>query len=263
MTAPALVLLASGFSQPPASDTLHALRKRMQMNRPELNIGLAFVGGPQPSAQQVVSVLIQRGVTEVVFVPLDLTRAVEVDEDSLEMLAQVRKNHPSIGFAMARPLGPATDLLNVLDTTLRDALRAAHCVEIDSLVLSVPRGGDIRGNALLSRRARQWSAHHKLPVVVASADGSGLSMAQAIASLRSQGRRHIAVGSLWLARDETFASQANLAIAAGAKAVSAPMGDHSLILDLVMNRYAFAAMDLLDDAALGIQPADLEAAASN
>ena len=40
--------------------------------------------------------------------------------------------------------------------------------------------------------------HHRLPCVTAFATGSGPSSAEAIRTLRGQGRRHIAVGS-WFA----------------------------------------------------------------
>ena len=106
--------------------------------------------------------------------------------------------------------------------------------------------GDVRGAALLARRARQWSTHHRLPCLTAVADGTGPSVAQAFAGLRSQGRRHIAVGSFFLGPDESYAVQADLAYRVGAVAVSEPLGTAAEVAELVLARYAFAAMDLLD-----------------
>ncbi|MEL4504361.1 CbiX/SirB N-terminal domain-containing protein [Luteococcus sp. H138] len=246
MTAPALILLAHGSAQPEMTSTIHQLRMQMQQSRRELNIGLAFLDKCPPSGPAVVSALAARGVKEMVFVPLDLTHAVEVCEQATGMLERVRALHPQVAMTLARPLGPATDLLNVLDARLREALRQTHAVELDGLVLSAPEAGDTRGNALLARRARQWSAHHKLPCVVACNDGSGANVAQAVAALRSQGRRHVAVGSFYISADENYHAMRESALAAGVEAVSAPMGDHEFILDLVMARYVFAAMELLD-----------------
>lgn len=246
MTAPALILLAPGSSQPALTSTLHELRVTMQQARPELNVALAFLDHCPPSGPAVVSSLAARGVKEMVFVPLDVTRAVEVSEQASQMLERVRAAHPHIAMTMARPVGPATDLLNVLDVRLRESLRQNHVVELDALVLSAAQAGDTRGNSLIARRARQWAAHHKLPCVVAFHDGSGASVAHAVATLRAQGRRHIAVGSFYISGDENYQSMRELAIAAGAKSVSAPMGSHEFILDLVMARYVFAAMELLD-----------------
>lgn len=246
MTAPALILLAHGSAEPQMTSMIHQLRMQMQQTRPELNIGLAFLDKCPPSGPAVVSALAARGVREMVFVPLDLTHAVDVCEQATEMLERVRTLHPQVAMTLARPLGPATDLLNVLDARLREALRQTHAVELDGLVLSAPEAGDTRGNALLARRARQWSAHHKLPCVVAFNDGSGASITQAVATLRSQGRRHIAVGSFFISADENYQTMRELALSVGVEAVSAPMGGHEFILDLVMARYVFAAMELLD-----------------
>lgn len=249
MTAPALILLAHGSTEPQMAAVLHQLRVQMQQARPELNVNLAFVDRCPPSGPAVVQALASRGVREMVFVPLDLTHAVEADERSQQLLERVSAAHPEIAFTMSRPLGPATDLLNVLDARLREALRQTQSTEIDALVLSTSSAGDPRGNALVARRARQWASHHKLPCLVAVTDGTGPGVVQAMASLRAQGRRHVAVGSFFIAGDEGYAVQREAALAAGAVAVSSPMGGHEFILELVMARYAFAAMELLDVAA--------------
>ncbi|WP_420175107.1 sirohydrochlorin chelatase [Luteococcus sp. OSA5] len=246
MTAPALILLARGATRPEHTRTLHQMRKSMQQARPELNVALAFLDKCPPSGPTVVSTLAARGVKEMVFVPLDITHAVETIDDANQMVERVRASHPGIAVTMSRPLGPATDLLNVLDTRLREALRQTHAIELDALVMSAPSSGDTRGNALLARRARQWSSHHKLPCVVAVNDGTGASVTQAISTLRSQGRRHIAVGSFFICGDEAYLAQRESALKAGVEAVSEPMADHEFILDLIMARYVFAAMELLD-----------------
>lgn len=100
---------------------------------------------------------------------------------------------------------------------------------------------------MIARRARQWATHHKLPVLVAHSDGSGPDVAAAIASLRHIGRRNIAVGSLFISPTEGYRQQAELALANGALAVSAPLGADPRIGELAMARYSFAAMELLDD----------------
>lgn len=246
MTAPALILLAQGSTDPQVASIMHEVRKQMQMARPELTVNLAFLDHCPPKGPQVVNTLASRGVREVVFVPLELGRAVDPEPAAQAMVERVRAAFPEMAVTISRPLGPATDLLNVLDAQVREALKAAHALELDALVLSTPGAGDARGNALIARRARQWAAHHRLPVMVSFSDGSGPTSAQAVAALRTQGRRHIAVGSFFVAGDANFRINADQALAAGAIAVSEPMGSHPSILDLVMSRYAFAAMELLD-----------------
>lgn len=221
------------------------MRKRLQVMRPDFTINAAFLDHCPPSGPQVVSQLVRQNVEEFVFVPLQLTHAIDSGPELDAMISRVRSVHPSARFVPSRPIGPEVSLLNILDERLREALRLARALELDGLVLSAEGSGDVRGNALLARRARQWATHHKLPCLTAVADGTGASTAQAIQSLRSQGRRHIAVGSFFLTADDSYHRQAELAYRFGAVAVSSPLGSHTEVLDLVLARYAFAAMELL------------------
>ena len=246
MTAPALVVVSKGSPDPRAAQVTHELRKGLQLLRPELTVHGAFLDQCPPSGSQVVSQLVKQGVEEIVFVPLHLTNAIDADT-GVEALAQrCRTSHPNARFSISRPIGPELSLLTVLDQRLRAALSHARCLELDGLVLSSESAGDVRGSALLARRARQWSTHHKLPCLTAVADDSGPSVAQAIMGLRAQGRRHIAVGSFFLSADSSYHAQADLAYRYGAVSVSEPIGAAPEVLDLVLARYAFAAMDLLD-----------------
>lgn len=246
MTAPALVVVSTGSSDPRVAQVTHELRRGLQTLRPELMVHGAFLDQCPPSGGQVVAQLVRQGIDEIVLVPLHLTNAIEAGAD-VDLLAQrSRTAHPNTRFAVARPIGPELSLLTVLDQRLRAALSHARCLELDGLVLSAESSGDVRGTALMARRARQWSAHHRLPCLTAVADDSGPSVAQAIMGLRAQGRRHIAVGSLFLSADTAFQTQSDLAYRYGAVSVSEPIGAAPEVLDLVLARYAFAAMDLLD-----------------
>ena len=245
--APALVVVAPGCRDPEATQTaVHELRASLQRLRPFMTIKSAFLDSCPPSGTHVVAQLSRQRVAEVVFVPLELTHASECDPQIAALVERSREAFPAIRFVASRPIGPESSLLTILDQRMRSALSRAHCLELDGLVLSAGRAGDVRGSALLARRARQWAAHHRLPCLTAVADDSGPSVAQAIMSLRSQGRRHIAVGSFFLIADEAYRAQAELAYRYGAISVSEPIGSAREVLDLVLARYSFAAMDLLD-----------------
>lgn len=252
MAAPALLMLAHGADDPEVHQTSWQLCERLRNNRPNLSVELAFLDGGTPEPQATVATLAAGGAAELVIVPLDLSRAIEADDQTTELAATLSQAHPELSIQVSRPVGPSSSLLTVLDERLRAALRAARTVELDALVLALPRSGDVRGNALVSRRARQWSNHHKLPVVVAVSDGSGASAGQAVVTLRGQGRRHIAVGSMFIGPTTAFRQQVELARAAGAIAISDPIGADDRLLELVMARYSYAAMDMLD-------PSDLDA----
>ncbi len=211
-----------------------------------MTIRSAFFSCCPPSGTQVVSQLARQGIDEIVFVPLELSHSAQCDPRLETLVESSQEAFPTIRFIAAHAIGPETSLLTILDQRLRNALSQAHCLELDGLVLSAEHAGDVRGSALLARRARQWSAHHRLPCLTAVADASGPSVAQAITTLHTQGKRHIAVGSFFLTADEAYHAQAEMAYRCGAISVSDPIGAAREVLDLVLSRYSFAAMDLLD-----------------
>lgn len=245
MTAPSLILLGTGGSDPRVAGVSHELRAMLHAQRPELDVAVAFLDEGYPRCLQVAGKLAKRGVTEVVVVPLHLADAHPRQPETAALIAQIRAAHPGLRVIAAAPVGPEAQLLAVVDQRLRDALRARRADQLDGLVLSTEPTTDVRSNALLARRARQWSTRHKLPCLVATG-GSGPSVADAIRSLRAQGRRHIAVGSWFLTADEGFRRQAALAQSARAVAVAAPIGAASEVAAIILGRYVVSAMDLID-----------------
>lgn len=245
MTAPTLVMVARGSRDQRVARVAHALQAELRRERPEIDSRIAFLDSCLPHVGRVLAQLAAKGVQEAVLVPLDLAHAIDVDPRLDGLVVQEASQHPDLRLSIARPIGPEATLLTLLDLRLRAALAQARVLELDGLILSSSTAGDVRGAALLARRARQWATHHRLPCLTAVADGSGPSVAHAMQGLRSQGRRHIAVGSFFLAADERYAVQADQARRVGAVAVSEPLGAASEVADLVLARYAYAAMELL------------------
>ncbi len=241
MTAPAIVLVADGPDEAPVSDALGSIALALQQARPDLRVHLARLGGVSPTVEDVVAALVADDVAEAVLVPLDLVSAAGHSPE-----LDTFTHSPDIHLAVSRPVGPAGEVLNILDERVREALHRGGALEIDGLVLTAPGGGDVRGASLLARRARQWSAHHRLPVQLAVEDGDGRATAAAVQSLRMQGRRHIAVGSLHLIPTPAYQAHVQAAMRAGAVAVTAPIGDSPHLSLLILARYAFGAMELLD-----------------
>ena len=246
MTAPSLILLGYGSTDPRVADVSHALRARLLDLRPELDVHVAFLEQGSPSGLQVVNKLVRRGVTEAVFVPLLLSDAFAAHAEVPALVAQVQSVHPELSVIASRPIGPDAQLLSVVDRRLREEVRSRHVSELDGLVFAAAGTSDLRSNSIVARRARQWGSHHKLPCVTAFATGSGPTTAEAVRTLRAQGRRHIAVGSWFLAPGTLYARQAELALDAGAVAVSGPLGAEPEIAEAALTRYVVAAMDLVD-----------------
>lgn len=241
MTAPAIILVAGGHEGQAVAETLTDIARGLQASRPDLRSHLARLNGLSPSLPDVVASLVGQDIGEAVLVPLDLVSAADhaPELDTFE-------HSPDIHLVVSRPVGPASEILNILDERVREALHRSGALEVDALVLTAPAGADVRGASLLARRARQWATHHRLPVQLAVDEGDGRSTATAIASLRTQGRRHIAVGSLFLTPTSAYQAHADAANRAGAIAVTAPLGDSEHLRQLILARYAFGAMELLD-----------------
>lgn len=246
MTAPALVLLGYGSHDPRVAQISAEIRSALLEIRPALEVEVAFLDHCAPSAPQVVDQLVARGVSEVVLVPLLLSDAFHAQVAVPAVVAAVRAAHPELRVLASRPIGPEASLLSVIDRRLRDALRTRRVSELDGLVFAAAGSADVRSNAIVARRARQWATHHRLPCVTAFATSSGPTTAEAIRTLRGQGRRHIAVGSWFLSPGLLFTRQAELAYEAGAIAVSDPMGAEPEIAEVALVRYVVSAMDLVD-----------------
>lgn len=256
MAAPAIVLVAPGDDDPAVRNALAAIAKRLSNLRPDLQVNLGLLGDEKPGVIDVVERLAKAGTTEIALVPMDLVSAADHSPTVARARDAVHAVNSQVNIVISRPIGPATELLNVLDDKLREALHRANAVEVDALVLAVPEGGDVRGTSLLGRRARQWGAHHKLPVQLAVNDTTGRATATAIAALRGQGRRHVAVGSLFLTPGPIFRAHQAAAARAGAIAIGDVISSDPRLVELILARYAFAAMDLLDAEPFG--PADEE-----
>ena len=126
-----------------------------------------------------------------------------------------------------------------------DALSDARIRELDALVLAAAGSSDPLANQAIGRLARVWGARHKLPVTAAFASAAPPATGEAVRQFRAEGRRHIAVGSLFLAPGLLPDRAAELALEAGAIAVSEPLGAHPEIAMTILARYAVGAVELV------------------
>ncbi|HEY9293818.1 MAG TPA: CbiX/SirB N-terminal domain-containing protein [Microlunatus sp.] len=245
MTAPSLILLGRGGAEPRVAQVSQALRVGLTELRPELDVHAAFMDNP-PTALNVINKLTQRGVTEIVLTPLGIADAFSNGDDLGSMLTAIRAAHPGLQVVASKPIGPDPHLLSVVDRRLRTALRDRRVTELDGLVFLSDAGQDVRSHAIVARRARAWANRHNLPSVTAFGADHGPTAAEAVRTMKAQGRRHVAVGSWYLSPTEDYRLQAQLAYDAGATAVSAPLGAEPELLQAIISRYVVSAMDLVD-----------------
>lgn len=245
MTAPALVCLAHGSRDPRSAETISALVDEVRALRPDLRIETAFLEFSKPSFNAAVSKLRRAGFEEIVVVPLLLTEAYHAKVDVPSAIAEQCAKHEGLKIRASSVLGLENAFLEVLDLRLRAALKEARVRELDALVLAAAGSSDPLANRTVARLARVWGQHHHLPVKTAFASTAPPTTGEAVRAFRAEGRRHIAVGSLFLAPGLLPDRAAELALEAGAVAVSAPLGAHQELARVVLARYAVGAVELV------------------
>lgn len=245
MTAPALVALAHGSRDPRSAATVTALTGLVACMRPDLRIEPAFLELSDPRVDSVVDRLVADGHDEIVVVPLLLSDAYHAQVDIPAVVEAAGQRHADLRIRATDVLGFESAMLNVLDRRLRSALADARVRELDALVLAAAGSSNSIANAAISRAARTWGVRHNLPAVAAFATAAPPATGEAVRAFRADGRRHIAVGSLFLAPGFLPDRAAELALEAGAVAVSEPLGVDEEIARIVLARYAVGAVDLV------------------
>ena len=229
MTAPALIALAHGSRDPRSAATITHLVDEVRALRPDLPIEPAFLEHSKPSFETVVNRLVRKGHEEIVVVPLLLTEAYHAKVDVPSAIETALQRHPSLKIRASHILGLQTEFLAVLDRRLRDALSKARVRELDALVLAAAGSSDSIANQAVSRLARVWGARH----------------GEAVRAFRREGRRHVAVASMFLAHGFLPDRAAELALEAGAVAISEPLGAAPELARAILARYAVGAVELV------------------
>ena len=245
MTAPALLLLGHGSHDRRTADISRRIATGLRQIRPNLEVHSAFLDVCGPTVAEVGKRLAAAGTDEVVVVPLLLSDAFGAHEEVPAAVAQLATAHPDLGVAASRPIGPEAQLLSVIDRRLRDALRARHVSALDGLVFAAAGSPDVRSNAIVARRARQWATHHKLPCVTSFASGSGPtpprpSADSAFAGPPAHRRRLVVPGpqpALGAAGRDGPRGRRGRRLRA--------MGGEPEVAEVALTRYVVAAMDLV------------------
>ncbi len=167
--------------------------------RDDLRIEASFLDHCPPTPYQVIDRLAAEGVEEVVILPLLLSTAFHARTDIPAVIDEARSRFPGLRIIASDVLGYDDTLLDVLDRRMRAELKDGRVRELDALVLACAGSSDTQANAAVARLARLWGQRHKLPVVAAFTTAASPSPAEAVLQWRLEGRRHVAVGSFFLA----------------------------------------------------------------
>jgi sirohydrochlorin ferrochelatase len=246
---PPLVAIAHGSRDPRAGATVTELlgvaRERADRG---LDARAAFLGHAPPTAGQVLAAVAAEqeqagGGPGVVVLPLLLTAAYHSGTDIPGLLATAAGQLPGFRVRYGQPLGPHPGLLRALERRLAEAGQdLARGARHTAVVLAAAGSSDPAANAVIARMAADWQASRGWQAVrPAYASATRPDPAEAVAELVRGGSQRVVVASYLLAPGLFADRVRKAALAAGAAAVSAPLGAAPEVADVLLARYRQAA----------------------
>ncbi|MBP8537740.1 sirohydrochlorin chelatase, partial [Streptomyces sp. MK37H] len=156
MSAPTLLIIAHGSRDPRHAATVDALRARVRSLRPGLRVEAAFLEFNAPRVPQVLARLAAADATEVIALPLLLTRAFHAKTDIPAVLREATARHPRLSVRQAEVLGPSPLLMDAMERRLHEAgLRPADRSST-GVVLASAGSTDPEAIAVIAEIAREW-----------------------------------------------------------------------------------------------------------
>lgn len=232
-SAPVLIGCAHGTRSREGRDVIRAILRRVGGARPQLAIREAYVDVQQPEVADVVDAHASRltdarrtrdgAGPEAVVVPLLLSTGYHVAHD----IGSAVVGHAA---AAAGPLGPDPRLAQVMAERLVEAgLR-----EGDAVVMAAAGTRKADGQKMAEQMRALLAEHLGREVALGYIAASQPSVPEAVSTLRTENSgRRVVVASYLLAPGHFQ----GVLEACGADLVAAPLGDHPLIADIVLDRY--------------------------
>jgi sirohydrochlorin ferrochelatase len=177
---------------------------------------------------------------QVVVLPLLLTAAYHSGTDLPAALRQAQAAHPGLTISYGEPLGPHPGLWRALDRRLAEAGQDSRTSRT-AVVLAAAGSSQPAANAAVARMAAGWQqARGWRAVMPAYASAAGPTPGQAVAALLRDGAPRVVVATYLLAPGLFADRIRDASLAAGAAAVSGPLGAAPEIADVLLQRYAAA-----------------------
>jgi sirohydrochlorin ferrochelatase len=266
-----LVAVAHGSADPRAAaavtELMGVVRARAgRVGLGELQVRAAYLGHALPSVPDVLDALCEpesesitdaagpvpygrpgrppepvRGERPVMVLPLLLTGAYHSDTDLPAVLSEAASRLPRLRIGYGAPLGPHPLLLRGLERRLAEAATpgpAPAGASDTAVVLAAAGSSRPAANAAVARAASAWqSARGWRAAVPAYASAASPTPAQAVTALLRAGAPRVLVATYLLAPGRFADRVRESSLAAGAAAVSAPLGAAPEVADMIVERY--------------------------
>ena len=201
MTAPALVALAHGSRDPRSAQTIKALVAEVRAHAPRparrarvpRAVEAVVRDGGRPAGEG-------RLTTRSSWCRCCSRRRTTPRSTCPTAIAEATARHPGLRIRATRVLGPGVGVpRSARPSAARLAAATPGCVSSTRWCSRPPGLRTTLANQAVTRLARLWGSRHRLPTVAAYASAAPPATGEAVRQFRSEGRRHIAVGSLFLA----------------------------------------------------------------
>jgi sirohydrochlorin ferrochelatase len=170
--------------------------------------------------------------------PLLLTAAYHSGTDIPGLLDEALAAQPGLRIRYGAPLGPHPGLLRALDRRLAEAGQDLAQAGQTAVVLASAGSSHPAANAAIGQLAADWQAARGWQAVrPAFASAASPTPEQAVAGLIHDGARRVVVASYLLAPGRFADRVRERSLAAGAAAVSAPLGAAPDVADVLLDRY--------------------------
>ena len=222
-----LLAVAHGSRDPAAQECVLSLTRRVATLAGGTRVAAAFVQNAAPSlAEGLHDAVAHAGADGVVVVPLLLSSGYHLSSD-------ITGAARAAGVTVAAPLGPGPRLVR----PLADRLAEAGAPGRAPVVLAAAGSRDLRALADVRRQAAMLAAHRRAPVVAAFASAARPTVDEAVSFLADLTGQPVAVASYLLAPG-LFHDRIRLG---AGRWVSAPIGDHPMAAELVLDSFRAAA----------------------
>ena len=233
---PALVAVAHGSRDPRAARTVTDLLARVQRRVPESPVHAAYLDFTAPGPETKLRELARLGVREVVVLPLLLTVGYHSRVDIPAAVAAVQADIPDLAVHYGQTLGPDPLLLAGLERRLR-AQGVVPGGPGTAVVLAAAGSSDSDAVATIEASAREWRRRGWGDVRPAYASAARPTIGEAVAAMRAQGARRVAVAPYFLAPGLL----PDRARSAGADIVAGVLGTAPEVVEVVLARWRAAA----------------------
>jgi sirohydrochlorin ferrochelatase len=215
-----LVLAAHGTREPAGAEVMYRIADEVRTRLSTVEVAVAFADVRAPDVTEVVRSLDGPSVV----VPAFLAAGYHVRVDIPGQVAKAGRTD----VVLTEPFGPSASLVSAM----HDRLVEAGWRRGDEIVLAAAGSSDQRALADVRRAAMLLGARTGTSVQIGYVATAAPRVAEVVAGSGMSGRR-VAV-ACWLLAPGLFHRSA---AACGADLVSAPIGAHPKVVDLIIRRY--------------------------